>query len=161
MKVVFIAREPIERFWSALGMAARQAKSRIEQPLDAGVGPRFLKRKNVAAALLSRRGPMARWRKLAREGQFAISSSTICGPSRRASGALLRFLDADPALPSGDLDPGFNRKSKSAKLQLTDELRDALVDHFADEIRTVRRHARRPRRGVAQEVQPLKAPRCP
>ena len=48
---------------------------------------------------------------------------------------MLRFLDADPALPSGDLDPGFNRKSKSAKLQLTDDLRDALVGHFAEEIR--------------------------
>jgi hypothetical protein len=135
VKVVFIAREPVERAWSALGMAARQAKSRVKQPVSPATVLKFLKRKDVAG----RSHPshtVARWKKIAPEGQFAyfFFDDLRTQPADLRS-RVLRFLDADPALPSGDLDPGFNRKSKSAKLELTDELRDTLVNHFAEEIR--------------------------
>ena len=48
VKVVFIAREPVERAWSALGMAARQATSRIKQPVTPAMVLKFLNRKDVA-----------------------------------------------------------------------------------------------------------------
>ena len=134
-KVVFITREPIERFWSALGMAARQAKSRIETPLTPASMLDYLKRRNVSGRSYPSQ-TIARWKKVARPGQFAFFFfDDLRSDPMDLRTRVLRFLDADPALPSGDLDPGFNRKSKSAKLELTDDLRDALVGHFAEEIR--------------------------
>jgi len=135
LKVVFIAREPIERFWSALGMAARQTKSRIKIPLTPASMLNYLKRKNVSGRSYPSQ-TIARWKKVAGEGQFAFFFfDDLRSDPADLRARVLRFLDADPALQSGELDPGFNRKSKSAKLQLTDELRDALVGHFAEEIR--------------------------
>ena len=135
VKAVFIAREPVERAWSALGMAARQAKSRVKQPVSPSAVLKFLKRKDVAGRSYPSQ-TVARWRKFAPEGQFAFFffDDLRYQPADLRT-RVLRFLDADPSLPSGDLDPGFNRKSKSAKLELTDELRDTLVNHFAEEIR--------------------------
>jgi hypothetical protein len=134
-KAVFIAREPVERAWSALGMAARQSGSRIKQPLTPAIVLKFLKRKDVAGRSFPSQ-TIECWRKLAGSDRFAFyffDDLRVDPAGLRAR--ILRFLDADPALPSGDLDPGFNRKSKSAKLVLTDELRDTLVSHFAEEIR--------------------------
>jgi hypothetical protein len=135
VKVVFIVREPVERVWSALGMAARQATSRIKQPVTPATVLKFLKRKDVRGRSFPSQ-TVARWRKIAPEGQFAFyffDDLRVDPAGLRAR--VLRFLDADPSLPSGDLEPGFNRKSKSAKLTLTDEVRDTLVKHFAEEIR--------------------------
>lgn len=135
VKVVFIAREPVERAWSALGMAARQAKSRIKRPVTPATVLKFLKRKDVVGRSYPSQ-TVARWRKIAPEGQFAFYffDDLRHRPADLRS-RVLRFLGADPSLPSGNLDPGFNRKSKSVKLDLTDELRDTLVNHFAEEIR--------------------------
>jgi hypothetical protein len=135
VKVVFIAREPVERAWSALGMAARQASSRIKQPLTPAMVLKFLNRKDVVGRSYPSR-TVARWRKIVPEGQFAFYFfDDLRTEPADLRARILRFLDADPALPSGDLDPGFNRKSASVKLDLTDELRDTVVKHFADEIR--------------------------
>jgi len=135
VKVVFIAREPVERAWSALGMAARQASSRIKQPLAPSTVLKFLNRKDVVGRSYPSR-TVARWRGIAPEGQFAFYFfDDLRTEPANLRARILQFLDADPALPSGDLDPGFNRKSKSVKLEFTDELRDTVVTHFADEIR--------------------------
>ncbi len=134
VKAVFIAREPVERAWSALGMAARQAKSRVKQPVTPTTVLKFLKRKDVAGRSYPSH-TVARWKKIAPEGQFAYFFFDDLRTAADLRSRVLRFLDADPGLPSGDLDPGFNRRSKSAKLELTDELRDTLVNHFAEEIR--------------------------
>jgi hypothetical protein len=135
VQVVFIVREPVERAWSALGMAARQTKSRIKQPVTPAMVLKFLNRKDVVGRSYPSH-TVARWKKIAPEGQFAFYFfDDLRTEAANLRTSILRFLDADPALPSGDLDPGFNRKSKSIKLDLTDELRDTLVNHFADEIR--------------------------
>ena len=134
-KVVFLMREPVERAWSALGMAARQAKSRIKPPVTVEMVQRFLKRKDVVGRSFPSQ-TVARWRKFAAPGQFEcyFFDDLRTDPAGLRS-RILSFLGADPGLPSGDLEPGFNRKSKSAKLELTDEVRAALVGHFAEEIR--------------------------
>ena len=135
VRVVFIVREPIERLWSALGMAARQSKSRVKQPVTPATLLKFANRKDVAGRSFPSR-TIARWQAAAPAGQFAyyFFDDLRTDPFGLRS-RILTFLGADPDLPSGDLEPGFNRKSKSAKLTLTDELRDTLVRHFAEEIR--------------------------
>jgi len=136
LKVAFIVREPVERLWSALGMAARQSKSRVKQPISPATVLKFARRKDVVGRSFPSR-TIARWQGIAPAGQFAyyFFDDLRHDPAGLRS-RILTFLGADPDLPSGDLEPGFNRKSKSAKLELTDELRDTLVQYFADEIRT-------------------------
>jgi hypothetical protein len=53
----------------------------------------------------------------------------------KARNDILTYVGADPAKDSGALAAGHNRKAKSEKLTLTDEIRGVLVDHFADEVR--------------------------
>jgi hypothetical protein len=136
LKVVFIARDPVERLWSALAMAARQANSRIPLPVTPKSVLTFAERKDVK----TRSYPsqiISRWRECVPDGQFEyyfFDDLRHDAPGLRRR--VLRFLDADPDLPSGDLPPGFNRKSSAAKITLSDDVRDALVHHFADEIRT-------------------------
>jgi hypothetical protein len=135
-RVVFLMREPVERAWSALGMAARQANSKIRQPVTPEIVLKFLNRKDVVGRSFPSR-TVALWRKVAAPGQFeCYFFDDLRTDPAGLRARILTFLGADPGLPSGDLEPGFNRKSKSAKLTLTDEIRDALVGHFAEEIRT-------------------------
>ena len=134
-KVVFIAREPVERLWSAYGMAARKAERLKGEAVSPDSALAFARRPAVAA----RSYPseiVSRWKKHAREGQFAwfFFDDLKADPARLRAG-ILEFLGADPALDSEGLEPGFNRKGGAAKVALTDEIRDALVAHFADEIR--------------------------
>ena len=134
-RVVFLMREPVERAWSALGMAARQTKSKIKPPVTVEMVRRFLGRKDVVGRSFPSQ-TVARWRKFAGPGRFEcyFFDDLRTDPAGLRS-RILAFLGADPTLPSGDLEPGFNRKSKSVKLDLTDEIRAALVAHFAEEIR--------------------------
>jgi hypothetical protein len=134
-KVVFLMREPVERAWSALGMAARQAKSRIKPPVTVEMVQRFLKRKDVVGRSFPSQ-TVARWRRYAAPGQFeCYFFDDLRTDPAGLRARILAFLGADPGVPSGDLEPGFNRKSKSAKLVMTDDIRAALVAHFAEEIR--------------------------
>ncbi len=134
-RIVFLMREPVERAWSALGMAARQTKSRIKPPVTVEMVQRFLTRKDVVGRSFPSQ-TVARWRKFAAPGQFeCYFFDDLRTDPAGLRARILTFLGADPDLPSGDLEPGFNRKSKSAKLVMTDEIRAALVRHFAEEIR--------------------------
>ena len=72
-----------------------------------------------------------------REGQFAFYFfDDLKSDPAELRRRVLNFLGVDPGLPSGHLDPGFNRKSNSLKVPLSEDVREALVEHFADEIRT-------------------------
>lgn len=135
-RVVFLMREPVERAWSAIGMAARQAKSKIKPPVTPEMVRKHLNRKDVMGRSFPSQ-TVARWRRIAGEGRFdCFFFDDLRTDPASLRARILAFLGADPALPSGDLPPGFNRKSKSAKLELTDEIRETLVAHFAEEIRT-------------------------
>lgn len=134
-KVVFLAREPVERLWSAYGMAARKAERLGGRAVSPAGALEFARRKSVA----TRSCPseiVTRWQKHAGAGQFAwfFFDDLRADPAGLRS-RILAFLGADPDLPSGDLEPGFNRKGGAAKIALSDEIRDVLARHFADEIR--------------------------
>lgn len=135
-RVVFLMREPVERAWSAIGMVARQARSKLKPPVTAEMVRKHLNRNDV----MGRSFPsetVARWRRIAGDDRFAwFFFDDLRTDPAGLRARILTFLGADPTLPSGELPPGFNRKSKSAKLELTDEIRETLVSHFAEEIRT-------------------------
>jgi hypothetical protein len=48
---------------------------------------------------------------------------------------ILLFLGADPGKASGALAAGHNRKSNDKKLELTDQIKSVLIEHFTDELR--------------------------
>ena len=134
-RIVFIAREPIERVWSSFCMAARQKRPGAAKTVSPESVIAFARHKPVAA----RSYPsviVERWRKHARDGQLAwFFFDELRSDPAQLRARILGFLGADPELKSGDLEPGFNRKSGFAKIVLTDEIRDALVRHFAEELR--------------------------
>jgi hypothetical protein len=47
---------------------------------------------------------------------------------------ILSYLGADPEKDSGELAAGHNRKSSASKLEMTDQVRSVLVEHFRGEI---------------------------
>jgi hypothetical protein len=134
-KVLFLVREPVERLWSAYGMAARKAAGRTGSSVTPAAVIDFANRRSVA----SRSYPsetVARWRRHVAEDRFGcFFFDDLRDDPVDLRARIMHFLGADPAQPSGDLAPGFNRKSASAKIALTEDVRAALVRHFADEIR--------------------------
>lgn len=133
-RTLFIAREPVERLWSSFCMALRQDRLGGSNPVTPASVIAFARQKPVAA----RSFPSAiveRWRSSARPGRFALFFFDDL--RRDAAGLRARILahiGADPERPSGDLDASFNRKSQRSKLDLTADIRAALVDHFAEEL---------------------------
>ena len=109
----------------------------IKPPVTPAMVLKFANRKDVVGAVVSLANDRAlagdRPQRTVRVLFLRRSPPRARRPAVRGSS---RSSVPIPTLPSGDLEPGFNRKSKSAKLELTDELRDTLVRHFADEIRT-------------------------
>lgn len=133
-RVFFIAREPIERFWSSFCMAQRQDRDSVPKAVTPASVIAFAKRKTVT----SRSYPSVIvdcWRTNLRADRFALFFfDDLRRDAAGLRGRILEFIGIDPNQRSGNLDPGFNRKSKSAKPELTDGIRDALVGHFADEL---------------------------
>lgn len=132
-RVIYLARDPVERLWSHLLMTARRGRTldRITPERAMKFAARPMVRLRCSNAQVVRR-----WRGQVAEGRFGLF---FFDDLRRDPAALRRqillFLEADPDVPSGTLLPDFNRKQKDRKIPLADELRAALADHFADELR--------------------------
>jgi hypothetical protein len=131
-RVLYIARDPIERLWSHLMMTARRNKS-----LERITRERTLKfaRRPVVRLRCTNTEVVRRWRSEVGADRFGLFLfDDIRDDPVAARRAILAFLGADPALPSGRLAPDFNRKSRERKLAMPDDVRAALVAEFADEL---------------------------
>jgi hypothetical protein len=132
LKVVLLVRDPISRAWSHFSMKYRKNKGPRDSYLDpkslreilSGPNTRATDRPTVAAQT---------WRRHVPEEQFRwhFFDDLVADPDRVARD-LLGFMGAD-------LDkyakPPDNRKADKAKLELTPEIRDVLIEVFADEMR--------------------------
>ncbi|MBN9023055.1 MAG: sulfotransferase [Rhizobiales bacterium] len=132
-RILYLARDPIERVWSHLLMTARRGKT-----LDRVRSERAIKfsRRPVVRLRCTNTEVIARWRRhvpAERVGVFLFDD--IRDRPAETRRAILAFLGADPDRRSGALPPGFNRKSKDRKLPMPDDLRAALAEEFADELR--------------------------
>ena len=132
-KVIFIARDPVERVWSHITM--RMGRGQIERGIDADGVMRLVRQRFVA----TRSYPseiVGRWRRYVPPGQFGLflfdDLATDPDDLRRR---ILAFLGADPEKESGAIPAAFNRKEDGDKLALSPEIRDRLARHFADELR--------------------------
>lgn len=136
LKVIFIARDPIERAWSQLSMWVRNGL--IDRPdlNDADTVTRTLERPEVIARSYPSK-IVARWRRRVRPDLFQIYffDDLKSNPAALRC-SIIQFLEGDPKKPSGNLAPGHNAKARKEKLPLSDEMRSRLARFFENELKT-------------------------
>ncbi len=134
LKVVLLIRDPIARAWSQISMSYRRGKFNsawADDPLEVGA---FLEMPAVQLRSFPTR-IHERWHKYVPEDRLKLYFfDDIESEPDNVRDQVLSFLGADPAKESGKLEASFNRKSDLVKLEMTDVARDALRQHFADEV---------------------------
>jgi hypothetical protein len=135
IKVIFLARDPVQRAWSQLSMHVRV---RSIEPFDATDVNEVI-RNLLSPAVLLRSYPskiVARWRRYVRPDLFRIfffDDLEKDPPGLRRS--ILGFLGADPDKPSGSLSADYDGQAGIEKLPLTDHVRSALAQFFEGELK--------------------------
>lgn len=135
LKILLLLRDPVARAWSRICMSYRRFdKSLLHNAAAFRVhleGTRKLGGLFATSTYLT-------WREHAPElpFRFFFFDDLAANPQPLRRDVLL-FLGADPENNSGDLPPDYNRKAKSsrAKPEMTPIVRDALVEHFRDELK--------------------------
>jgi hypothetical protein len=135
LKVIFLARDPVERAWSQLSMGVRLGRisrfdvTNIEEVIrnlrSPGVSSRSYPSKIVA-----------RWRRHVHPDLFRLYffDDLERNPAELRR-SILHFLAADPNKPSGGLRADHNSSAGKEKLQLTDKVRSQVAQFFKDELR--------------------------
>jgi hypothetical protein len=134
LKVIFLARDPVERVWSQLSLAVR---SNMIRPFDVN-DVCEVTRNLLHPGVLLRSHPskiVARWRRYVNPDLFRLyffdELETNPAELRRST---LRFLEADPDKPPRR--PTVDHKSDGAKekLRLTEKMRSHLAQFFEKEL---------------------------
>ena len=136
LKVIFLARDPVERVWSHLSM---EVYYRQIEPFDA-TNIDEVNRNLSRRGMLLRSYPsavVAQWKRYVDSEQFRVyffdDLQTNPAELRRS---ILRFLGADPDKPSGQLSADNNSWTRMEKLPLTNEIRSHLARFFKKELKT-------------------------
>lgn len=133
VKIVYLARDPIDRFWSHYCMVSRQQKwentedfATVERFIETGSG---IRHSSVTANV-------HRWREASGDDRFGLFffddlKTDAAGLRHR----IITFLGGDPAKPSGALSPDFNRKSRDPKVVMSQQVRDHLISVLGEEVK--------------------------
>ncbi len=135
LKVIFLARDPVERAWSQLSMGVRL---RNISPFDAADVDDVV-RNLLNPGVLLRSHPskiVARWKRHVRPELFRIYffDDLEKNPAELRSSILL-FLGADPSKPSGRLKANHNGDAGRDKLRLTEKVRSRVAQFFEQELK--------------------------
>jgi hypothetical protein len=134
LKVIFLARDPVERAWSQLSMAV---SVQMIKPFDVNDIDEVT-RNLLHPGVLLRSYPsaiVARWKRHVHPGQFRtyffddLEKNPV--DLRRS---ILHFLGADPGKPSGGLAVDYNSQAGKKKLRLTEKMRSHLAQFFKKEL---------------------------
>ena len=135
LKVVFLARDPVERAWSQLSMGVRLGMIDKFDVTD----PEEVVRNLLIPGVLTRSHPskiVARWKRNVRPENFRVyffdDLEENPADLRRS---VLRFLGGDPDKPSGRLKPHHNNDAGREKLRLTAKVRDRMAQFFEHELK--------------------------
>src|SRR5262245_2702158 len=136
LKVIFLARDPVERVWSHLSMEVHYHQIEAFDVTDIDEVNRNLLRRG----LLLRSYPsavVARWKRYVHPDRFRIYffDDLQRNPTdlRRL---VLHFLGADPDKPSSRVSVDHNSWARMDKLVLTDKVRSHLAQFFKKELKT-------------------------
>ena len=135
LKVIFLARDPVERAWSQLSMGIRLG---MISPFDATDADEVI-RNLLNPGVLLRSHPskiVARWRRYVRPDLFRMYffDDLERNPVELRRSILL-FLGADPNKSSGRLRADDNQDAKRDKLRLTNKVRSRVAKFFEEELK--------------------------
>ena len=136
LKVIFLARDPVERVWSHLSMEVHYHQIESFDVTDINEVNRNL----VRRGLLLRSYPsavVARWKRHVQPDRFRIYFfDDLQRNPTELRRSILRFLDADPAKRGSRAMADYNGWAGVEKLPLTDEVRSHLARFFKKELKT-------------------------
>jgi hypothetical protein len=135
LKVIFLARDPVERAWSHLSMGVRL---RNISPFDVtNVDDVIRNLLNPGVLLLSYPSKIvARWKRYVRPDLFRVYFfDDLQQNPAELRRSILFFLGADPDKPSGPLNADYNGQGGREKLRLTDKVRCRLAEFFEQELK--------------------------
>lgn len=135
LKVIFLARDPVERAWSQLSMGVRLGNISAFDTTDADEVIRNL----LNPGVLLRSHPsqiVARWKRYVRPELFRLYffDDLVKNPAELRR-AILLFLGADPDKASGRIRAEQNLDAGKEKLQLTDKVRSRVAQFFEQELK--------------------------
>jgi Sulfotransferase domain len=135
LKVVFLARDPVERAWSQLSMGVRLG---MINKFDAA-NPEEVVCNLLNPGVLIRSHPskiVARWKRYVRPENFRVYFfDDLKENPAELRQSILRFLGGDPDKPSGGLNPHNNNDAGREKLQLTTKVRNRMAQFFEQELK--------------------------
>jgi sulfotransferase family protein len=135
MKVIFLARDPVERAWSQLSMGVRLGMINKFDPTD----PEEVVYNLLNPGVLVRSHPskiVARWKRYVCPENFSFYFfDDLKENPAELRRSILRFLGGDPDKPSGGLKPHDNNDAGREKLRLTAKVRDRMAQFFEHELK--------------------------
>ena len=135
MKVVFMARDPVERAWSQLSMGVRLGMINKFDATD----PEEVVCNLLNPGVLIRSHPskiVARWRRYVPQEHFHVYFfDDLKEKPAELRRSILEFLGGDPVKPSGELKPHENNDAGRDKLPLTAKVRDRVARFFEQELK--------------------------
>ena len=136
LKVMFLARDPVERVWSHLFM---EVHYRQIEPFDV-TNIDEVNRNLLRRGMLLRSYPsavVARWKRYVHPAQFRVYFfDDLQSNPAELRRSILYFLGADPDKPGSRLTADYNSWTKMEKLPLTDKVRSHLAKFFKKELKT-------------------------
>lgn len=135
LKVIFLARDPVQRFWSHLSM---EVHYRQIKPFDA-TNIHEVNRNLLRRGMRLRSYPTAvvtRWKRYVHPDRFRVYFfDDLQRNPTELRRSILDFLGADPDKPSGQLKTDYNRWAGMEKLPLTIQVRSHLAHVFKKELK--------------------------
>jgi hypothetical protein len=135
LKVIFLARDPVQRFWSHLSM---EVHYRQIQPFDA-TNINEVNRNLRRRGMRSRSYPsavVARWKRYIHPERFHVYFfDDLQRNPTELQRSVLHFLGADPDKPNGQLRADYNSWARMEKLPLTNQVRSHLAHFFKKELK--------------------------
>ena len=136
LKVIFLARDPVQRFWSHLSMEVQYHQIEPFDATDINEVNRNLSRRGM----LLRSYPsavVARWKRYVDSEHFRVYFfDDLQNNPAELRRTILRFLGADPYKLGTGLTADYNSWTRMEKLRLTDGVRSHLAKVFKKELKT-------------------------
>ena len=131
LKIIYLCRDPVARFWSQYCQHIRQGRTGLPAPDDVNALVRYVDRRGVANRSFPTQ-TIRRWREHFPAMHICLFDDIRDKPDKARQG-ILEYLGANPATTSS-LDAGFNRKASNKRIEMPGAVREALVKRFADEL---------------------------
>ena len=136
LKVIFLARDPVERVWSHLSMEVRYQQTETFDVTDVDQ----VNRKLLRRGLLLRSYPSAiaaRWKRYVHPDRFRIYFfDDLQRKPDELRRSILDFLGADPDKRGRPVTADYNSWARMDKLVLTEKVRSHLAQFFKKELKT-------------------------